>query len=77
MGLNDRGNEGTFTCPGGSQAPNNTADFFATDEPSNGGNGEHCALFSGSHRNFLLNDLPCSSTFKFLCERDPGVEGDL
>ena len=75
--MNDLGNEGTFTCPGGSQAPNNAADFFASGEPTNGDNAEHCVVLSDSNLNFLLNDAFCSKSFKFLCEKDPGVEGDL
>ena len=76
LGLNDLGNEETFTCPGGSQAPDNTTAFYEPDEPNNSGGIEHCVHFS-SYADFLLNDSDCSNQCKFICEKNAIVEPDL
>uniref|UniRef100_A0A673H957 C-type lectin domain-containing protein n=1 Tax=Sinocyclocheilus rhinocerous TaxID=307959 RepID=A0A673H957_9TELE len=71
VGLNDIDREGTFVWSDGTQA-----DFqpWETNQPDNWQNNEDCVHIRGTEHQDTgkLNDLPCSSTYPFICQKASG-----
>ncbi|KAK3757268.1 hypothetical protein RRG08_047459 [Elysia crispata] len=66
IGLNDREKEGVFRWPDGKTTVTNAE--WAINEPNDDGN-EDCVAISLKNRKTVLNDLSCSSTNNFICEK--------
>ncbi|XP_023148651.2 CD209 antigen-like protein C [Amphiprion ocellaris] len=66
IGLNDIQTEGTWMWVDGTPL---TLSYWDTDEPNNGGE-EDCAQIRTAH-NTLWNDVPCTSSLQWICEKLP------
>uniref|UniRef100_A0A3P8RUF9 C-type lectin domain-containing protein n=1 Tax=Amphiprion percula TaxID=161767 RepID=A0A3P8RUF9_AMPPE len=66
IGLNDIQTEGTWMWVDGTPL---TLSYWDTDEPNNGGE-EDCAQIRTAH-NTLWDDVPCTSSLQWICEKLP------
>uniref|UniRef100_A0A3B4FVA4 C-type lectin domain-containing protein n=1 Tax=Pundamilia nyererei TaxID=303518 RepID=A0A3B4FVA4_9CICH len=67
IGLNDREKEGTWKWVDGTPL---TLRYWAGDQPDNGGGQENCAHIMNNNKKYW-NDLPCSTSLKWICEKIP------
>jgi hypothetical protein len=65
--LNDILIEGSFQCSQGTTLYGN----FELFEPNDAGNNEDCVSLFGKASNW--NDLPCTSSLRYICERDASL----
>ncbi|XP_039455849.1 C-type lectin domain family 4 member E-like [Oreochromis aureus] len=67
IGLNDKEKEGTWKWVDGTPL---TLRYWAGDQPDNGGGLEDCAHIINNNKK-SWNDLPCSTSLKWICEKIP------
>uniref|UniRef100_A0A3B3V380 CD209 antigen-like protein E n=1 Tax=Poecilia latipinna TaxID=48699 RepID=A0A3B3V380_9TELE len=72
IGLNDKETEGSWMWVDGTPL---LTKYWATPQPDNGGGdprwGEEDCVHIRTYDNVLWNDLKCSASFQWVCEKDP------
>uniref|UniRef100_A0A669EQ61 CD209 antigen-like protein E n=2 Tax=Oreochromis TaxID=8139 RepID=A0A669EQ61_ORENI len=67
IGLNDKEQEGTWKWVDGTPV---ILTYWAEHQPDDGGGNEDCAHFRNDEKK-SWNDLPCSTSLKWICEKAP------
>ncbi|XP_007547294.1 CD209 antigen-like protein E [Poecilia formosa] len=75
IGLNDKETEGSWMWVDGTPLSQLLTKYWATTQPDNGGGdprwGEEDCVHIRTYDNVLWNDLKCSASFQWVCEKDP------